>query len=121
MWLFLSTNVLQWLFFEYIEKFCDWAKQEKFRYAYNTLHNENAGKLPLHILLNSQCNLLHRKKAKPIHLLVKAKQLLENIAATSNVFASTPTRSHVIPVNFLERKKFYTTARNTTHKWVLLV
>ena len=29
MWLFLSTNVLQWLFFEYIEKFCDWSKQEK--------------------------------------------------------------------------------------------
>ena len=48
-------------------------------------HNEDAGKIPLHILLKSQCNLLHREKAEPIHLLVKEKRFLENIAAASNM------------------------------------
>ena len=40
-------------------------------------------KLPLHILLNSQCNLLYRRKGNPISLTLKEKRFVENIAAIS--------------------------------------
>ena len=39
--------------------------------------------VPLHILLNAQCSLLHRKEGKLIHVTCKQKRFLENIAATT--------------------------------------
>ena len=44
--------------------------------------------IPLHILLNSRCNLLCRKKSHPISLTVKEKRFMENITASST--SSTP-------------------------------
>ena len=44
---------------------------------------EECYKLPLHILLNSQCNLLYRHNGNPISLSLKEKRFLENIAATA--------------------------------------
>ena len=44
--------------------------------------------IPLHILLNSRCNLLYRKKSHPITLTVKEKRFMENITASST--SSTP-------------------------------
>ena len=44
--------------------------------------------IPLHILLNSRCNLLYRKKSHPISLTVKEKRFMENITASST--SSTP-------------------------------
>ena len=44
---------------------------------------EDAFKLPLHILLNSQCNLLYRRNGNPISLSLKEKRFLENISAVS--------------------------------------
>ena len=39
--------------------------------------------LPLHILLNSECSLLHRKSPKVINVSARHKRLLENITASS--------------------------------------
>ena len=44
---------------------------------------EDAFKLPLHILLNSQCNLLYRRNGNPISLSLKEKRFLEIISAVS--------------------------------------
>ena len=44
---------------------------------------EDLFKLPLHILLNSQCNLLYRHKGNPISLSLEERRFLEHIAATS--------------------------------------
>ena len=39
--------------------------------------------LPLHILLNSECNLLHRRSPNVINVAARHKRLLENITAAS--------------------------------------
>ena len=44
--------------------------------------------IPLHIVLNSGCNLLYRKKSYPISITVKEKRFMENITASST--SSTP-------------------------------
>ena len=44
--------------------------------------------IPLHILLNSRCNLLYRKKSHPISLTVKEKRFMENLNDSST--SSTP-------------------------------
>ena len=71
---------------------------------------EESFKLPLHILLNSQCNLLYRRRGNPTSLTLKEKRLVENIAAssTSSLHLVQP-EALVFPVNFLvsvKKRKF---------------
>ena len=64
-------------------------------------------KLPLHILLNSQCNLLYRHKGNPISLSLKERRFLENIAATS-----TATLPLIQPEALLFPSIFWCQAKN---------
>ena len=93
---------------------------------------EDAFKLPLRILLNSQCNLLYRRNVNPISLSLKEKRFLENISATS-----TSALPLIQPEALLFRRFFgvklaaavykeqyqllYTIHLSTTKNWVSLV
>ena len=44
---------------------------------------DSEGILPIHILLNSECNLLRRRTPHPIYITAKQKRLLENLTACS--------------------------------------